>query len=128
MYRPDCVLCKDAEIAALKQENEGLKHGNDGWFNSWNVCDEDRKKLKQSLAAAEKREKKLLAIIDDYKKKLIRVEGSDTISEAEGRERELKEKVREWLATNLIIYCAECGLEIEDIDWDELDMLLGGEK
>ena len=117
-----------AENAALKQENEGLKHGNDGWFNSWNVCDEDRKKLKQSLAAAEKREKKLLAIIDDYKKKLIRVEGSDTISEAEGRERELKEKVREWLATNLIIYCAECGLEIEDIDWDELDMLLGGEK
>jgi len=66
MYRPDCVLCKDAEIAALKQENEGLKHGNDGWFNSWNVCDEDRKKLKQSLAAAEKRERELRKKVERY--------------------------------------------------------------
>lgn len=52
--------------------------------------------------------------------KMINVKGAEIAA--------LKEKVREWLATNLIIYCAECGLEIEDIDWDELDMLLGGEK
>jgi len=72
------------EITRLKAEVEALRSMitvyNLGGHTDIERVAKDMASLRARLAAAEQREKRLLAIIDEYSRKLIRVEGGDSVA------------------------------------------------